>query len=182
MTKQTAFFYFKIMRKIILNLAVSLDGYIEGPNGEFDWCFTDQDYGMTDFLRSIDTIFFGRKSYDILINTDKNPYPDKAKYVFTENPGYVVKNAISVRIDPGKIKEIKELKGYDIWLFGGAELFNKLLDMNLVDEIQLSVHPLVLGSGTPLFTQRDKIVKFNLVGTKCYPSGLAQLIYNKPGV
>jgi len=51
------------MRKIILNLAVSLDGFIEGPNGEIDWCFTDQDYGMTDFLNRIDTIFFGRKSY-----------------------------------------------------------------------------------------------------------------------
>lgn len=170
------------MRKIILNLAVSLDGYIEGPKGESDWCFTDHDYGMTDFLRSIDTIFFGRKSYDVLISMDKNPYPDKAKYVFTENPDYVIKNAISVRLDAEKIKEIKELKGYDIWLFGGAELFNKLLDMNFVDQIQLSVHPLVLGSGTPLFAQRDKIVKFNLVGTKCYPYGLVQLIYNKPGV
>ena len=170
------------MRKIILNLAVSLDGYIEGPNGEYDWCFTDQDYGMTDFLKSIDTIFFGRKSYDVLLTMDKNPYPDKAKYVFTENPDYTVKNAISVKIDPAKINEIRELRGYDIWLFGGAELFNKLLDMNLVDEIQLSVHPLVLGSGTSLFTKRHNIITFNLAATKCYPSGLVQLFYNKPGV
>jgi len=170
------------MRKIILNLAVSLDGYIEGPNGEFDWCFTDQDYGMTDFLNGIDTIFFGRKSYDILLGMDKNPYPDKAKYVFTENPEYRVKNVISVKIDPEKINEIKELRGSNIWLFGGAELFNKLLEMNLVDEMQLSVHPLVLGSGTPLFTRREKMVTFNLVGTRCYPSGLVQLIYNKSGV
>jgi dihydrofolate reductase len=170
------------MRKIILNLAVSMDGYIEGPEGEFDWCFTDQDYGMTEFLRRIDTIFFGRKSYDVLLNMDKDPYPDKAKYVFTENPDYIVKNAISIKIDPVKISGIKEIRGSDIWLFGGAELFNKLLDMNLVDELQLSVHPLVLGSGTPLFTQRDKIVTFNLVGTRSYSSGLVQLKYNKPGV
>lgn len=170
------------MRKIILNLAVSLDGYIEGPNSEFDWCFTDQDYGMTEFLNSIDTIFFGRKSYDVISSMDKNPYPDKAKYVFTENPDYVVKNVISLKIDPEKINEIKELRGSNIWLFGGAELFNKLLDMNFVDEIQLAVHPLVLGSGTPLFTKRNKIVTFILADTKTYSSGLVQLIYNKPGV
>ncbi len=170
------------MRKIILNLAVTLDGFVEGPNGEFDWCFTDQDYGMTEFLKCIDTIFFGRKSYDVLIAMDKNPYPDKAKYVFTENPDYIVKNAISVKIDPVKINEIKELRGTDIWLFGGAELFNKLLDMDLIDELQLAVHPLILGGGTPLFKSRNKIIRFNLLESRPYSSGLVQLIYNKPGI
>jgi dihydrofolate reductase len=169
------------MRRIILNLAVSLDGFIEGPKGEFDWCFTDQDYGMTKFLKSIDTIFFGRKSYDVLLKMDKDPCPDKAKYVFTENPDYIVKNAISVKIDPVKINEIKETRGGDIWLFGGAELFNKLLDMNLVDEMQLSVHPLLLGNGTPLFTSRKKIIRFKLAETKSYNTGLAQLLYKRSG-
>ncbi|MEI9944712.1 MAG: hypothetical protein WDN26_10885 [Chitinophagaceae bacterium] len=55
------------MRKIILQLAVSLDSFIEGPNGEFDWCFTDDDYGMTDFLNRIDAIFIGRKSYEVAL-------------------------------------------------------------------------------------------------------------------
>ncbi|MDO8367023.1 MAG: hypothetical protein Q7T20_09515 [Saprospiraceae bacterium] len=58
------------MSQILLNLAVSLDGLIEGPNGEFDWCFTDQDYGMTAFLARCDAIIFGRKSYELL---KKNP-------------------------------------------------------------------------------------------------------------
>jgi dihydrofolate reductase len=169
------------MRKIILNLAVSLDGFIEGPNGEFDWCFTDQDYGMTGFLKSIDTIFFGRKSYEVLLSMDSDPYPDKAKVVFSENPDYVPKNAISLGIDPAKINELKEFRENDIWLFGGAELFNKLLDMDLVDELQLAVHPLILGSGKPLFTSRDNIIRFNLVESKSYSSGLVQLIYRKPG-
>lgn len=169
------------MRKVILNLAVSLDGFIEGPNGEFDWCFTDQDYGMTGFLKGIDTIFFGRKSYDVLLNMDKDPYPDKAKVVFSENPEYSPKNAISLRIDPVKIRELKEIKEGDIWLFGGAELFNKLLDLDLVDELQLAVHPIILGSGTPLFTSHNKIIRFNLAESKSYSSGLVQLIYNKPG-
>ncbi len=72
------------MRKVILNLAVALDGYIEGPNGEYDWCYTDQDYGMTDFLQSTDAIFFGRKSYEVLLGTEKNPYPEKKKYIFSK--------------------------------------------------------------------------------------------------
>jgi dihydrofolate reductase len=53
------------MRKIILGVAVSLDGYIEGPNGEFDWCFTDQDYGLSEFFKRIDTSFMGRKTYEV---------------------------------------------------------------------------------------------------------------------
>ena len=56
------------MRKLILGVAVSLDGFIEGPNGEYDWCFSDQDYGMSDFMKRIDAIFFGRKSYEVMLN------------------------------------------------------------------------------------------------------------------
>lgn len=179
---EDSLYYFKTMRKIILNLAVSLDGFIEGSNGEFDWCFTDQDYGMTDFLKGIDDIFFGRKSYEALLRMDKNPYPDKAKFVFSENPDYIPINAISLKTDPVKINEIKTVRGNDIWLFGGANLFNKFLDMELVDELQLSVHPLLLGNGTPLFTQRNKIIRFNFVKSRPYSSGLVQLFYRKPGI
>src|SRR5206468_11515903 len=71
------------MRKIILNVAVSLDGFIEGPNGEFDWCLTDQDYGMKEFLDRTDAIFFGRKSYELLQSMEPNAYPKKKKYVFS---------------------------------------------------------------------------------------------------
>ncbi len=71
------------MRKVILNLAVSLDGFIEGPNGEFDWCFADQDYGMINFMNRIDSIYIGRKSYELVLQMEKNPYPDKLKYVFS---------------------------------------------------------------------------------------------------
>ncbi len=63
------------MRKIILQLAVSLDGFIEGPNGEYDWCFTDQDYGMTDFLKGIDSLFIGRKSYELFFQLGADALP-----------------------------------------------------------------------------------------------------------
>ena len=74
------------MRKIILGLAISLDSFIEGSNGEYDWCFTDQDYGMTEFLSSVDAIFYGRKSYEMMQSASPegtgNPWSDKKNYVF----------------------------------------------------------------------------------------------------
>ncbi len=70
------------MRKIILNVAVSLDGLIEGPAGEYDWCFTDQDYGMTAFLDQTDAIFFGRKSYEVFKKHDEGIWPDKKDMSF----------------------------------------------------------------------------------------------------
>ena len=71
------------MRKIILGLAITLDGFIEGPNGEYDWCFTDGDYGMQDFLKSIDAILYGRKSYDLMKKLEaqgENPFKDFKSY------------------------------------------------------------------------------------------------------
>src|SRR6185369_10639509 len=72
------------MRKLILGLAVSLDGFIEGPNGEYDWCFTDQDYGLSDFFKRIDAIFMGRKSYEeSKKNESQNPWNGIKTYVFS---------------------------------------------------------------------------------------------------
>ncbi len=72
------------MRKIILGVAVSLDSFIEGPNGEYDWCFTDQDYGMSDFFKNIDAIFMGRKSYDVSAAYEgQNPWKGVPTYVFS---------------------------------------------------------------------------------------------------
>ena len=65
------------MGKIILNLAVSLDGFIEGPNGEFDWCFDDQDYGLKEFFNRIDAIFMGRKSYELVKSMEDDLYDNK---------------------------------------------------------------------------------------------------------
>jgi dihydrofolate reductase len=168
------------MRKLILNLAVSLDGFIEGPNGEYDWCFTDQDYGMKALLKRIDTIFFGRKSYQLLCSTEKNPYPAMAKYLFSNSlksldGGILVNGDVEHRV-----REIKNQKGKDVWLYCGAQLTNNLLRLNLIDEIQLAVHPLLLGNGRPLFGNLDERVSFILIDVKTYSTGLVQLFYERP--
>ena len=72
------------MRKVILGVAVSLDGFIEGPNGEYDWCFTDQDYGLSDFFKKVDTAFIGRKTYEMTLamNEHAGGFPKLKEYIF----------------------------------------------------------------------------------------------------
>lgn len=169
------------MRKVILGLAVSLDGLIEGPNGEYDWCFTDQDYGMTDFLKGIDAIFYGRKSYEMMMKADPdvgNSWKDKTQYVFSNTMKAGGKDFELVSGDVEKrVREIKSMPGKDIWLFGGASLTTTLLNAGLVDEIGMAVHPIILGSGKPLFTGIAKRIRTKLVDAKTYDTGLIYLTY-----
>jgi dihydrofolate reductase len=167
------------MRRVILNLAVSLDGFIEGPNGEFDWCFTEQDYGMTNFLNRIDSIFFGRKSYEVLISMDKNPYPDKTKYVFSSTLKSTDPSMIVLSEDlKTPVDNIKRKAGRDIWLFGGASLVGAFINEGLIDELLLSFHPILLGSGKPLFENINDRIHLTLINAQTYSSGLVQLHYD----
>lgn len=167
------------MRKIILSLAVSLDGFIEGPNGEYDWCFTDQDYGMSDFLKRIDAILMGRKSYEVAAAYEgANPWEGTKTYVFSNTltnlpDGYELVNGDII----AAIENLKQSKGKDIWLFGGAALTAALMEAGLVDEIHLAVHPILLGNGKPLFSGISERVKLNLADSKTYDTGLVFLIY-----
>lgn len=168
------------MRKIILGVAVSLDGLIEGPHGEYDWCFTDQDYGMKEFLKRIDTIFYGRKSYEM---AGGNIFPDKHAYIFSNTIKSSRKDATVISGDILKqVVSFKKQKGNDIWLFGGAVLTTSLLNADLVDELWLSVHPIILGAGKPLFQHVDVRKVFRLVEAKTYETGLVSLRYCKPEV
>ncbi len=165
------------MRKIILCVAVSLDGYIEGPKGEYDWCYTDQDYGMTPFLERIDTIFYGRKSYDV---AGGNVFPGKRAYIFSNTLKKSPDDAILVSGDVlQQVREMKQQKGKDIWLFGGAVLITALMNADLVDELFLAVHPLVLGAGKPLFQHIEERKPFKLLGAQTYSSGLVSLTYQR---
>lgn len=167
------------MRKIILQLAISLDGYIEGPNGEFDWCFTDQDYGMNDFMKRIDSIFIGRKTYELSLRMGGSGMKNVTEYVFSNSLKEAKGAAILVNGDLKKeVMKIKNQPGKDIWLFGGAELTKSLMNFNLVDEFHLAVHPILLGQGKPLFSGVRERVNLKLIETRSYSSGLVLLKYS----
>jgi len=167
------------MRKVILNVAVSLDFMIAGPNGEYDWCFTDQDYGMSDFMKRIDSLFMGSKTYELLLKVDPNSFPGFKRYVFSNS----LKEIADAQLIRGNWKAtvdtILQTEGKDIWLFGGADLTHHFLQNNLIDEMSLAVHPIILGEGKPLFHSLRERKKFILKETKTFSSGLVQLCYTK---
>lgn len=170
------------MRKIILSVAITLDGFIEGPNGEYDWCFTDQDYGLGDLLNRVDTAFLGRKTYELtksMNSNDESGLPDLKQYIFSTTMSQVKEGEklISGNIQT-EVEKIKNDKGKDIWLFGGASLSASLLNLKLVDEISLAVHPLLLGQGKLLFSNIKQRINLSLIGSQSYSSGLVTLNYN----
>lgn len=163
-------------RKVILNLCMSLDSFIEGANGEIDWCFTDQDYSMTEFLARIDTIFFGRKSYEQLLEMAPDAFSDKTPVVFSNTFQDEKIKIIGSNLE----KEVNNLltqPGKDIWLFGGASLVSSFIKLNLIDEMMIAVHPLLLGKGKPLFEDLEKRVQLKLTDTRTFDTGLVQLFY-----
>lgn len=169
------------MRKLVLALAVSMDGFIEGPNGEYDWCFSDQDYGMADFFKRIDSLFMGRKTYEQTLIMGNNPmpgFPRLKEYVFSSKLKAVKPGTILIRGDIQlEVSKVKSESGKDIWLFGGASLTSTLLNLKLIDEIRLSVHPVLLGDGKPLFSDIKERVNLSLLNSKQYSTGLVSLSY-----
>ncbi len=169
------------MRKIILGLAVSLDGFIEGPHGEYDWCFTDQDYGMSEFFKRIDSLFMGRKSYELVLSMGDQAmpgFPKLKEYVFSNTMKEAKEDVIIVSGDIRReVETIKSEPGKDIWLFGGASLTAALMNMQLVDELWLSVHPVLLGSGKPLFHNIKERLSLKLEHSRTYDTGLVSLSY-----
>jgi dihydrofolate reductase len=177
------------MRKIILDLAVTLDGFIEGPNGEIDWCIMDDDMGFDSFLASIDTIFYGRVSYDTWGNfqPDNNASEpelklwqsvhSKKKYVFSSQNRQDDKATFINSDIANKVAEIKNLPGKDIWLYGGASLIETFIQSGLIDVYRISVHPLALGNGKPLFENLKQRLHLKLIKANVFKSGVVQLIY-----
>ena len=169
------------MRKIILQLAVSLDGFIEDANGQFDWCFTDQDYGMSEFFKRIDTTFMGRKTYELaqaMAGEAPPGFPKLKEYVFSNTLDKVKEGAILVKGDIKKeVEKIRNEKGKDIWLFGGADLISSLMKLKLVDEVILAIHPVILGGGKPLFKEIKERTWLTLTDHKAYSTGLVMLTY-----
>lgn len=186
------------MRKVILNLAVTLDGFIEGPNGEIDWCKFDPDSGpdsnveshFDEFLDKIDTIFYGRVSYDMWGEYQPTPEASsgekklwqgvhsKTKYVFSSKQK-TTDNATYISTDIAKkVDEIKNQPGENIWLYGGARLITSFMNLGLIDNYLLAVHPVILGAGKPLFSDIQNRVDLKLNKVTTSRSGVILLDYD----
>ena len=148
------------MRKVILYIAMSLDGYIADSNGGVSWLVGEDvdyqgDHGYSEFLKSIDTVIMGMKTYRQVVeelSPDVWVYQGMKTYVLTHQKKENKEDIEFIEGDIcGFVKSLKEETGKDIWICGGASIVNQLMKENLIDEYQISVMPMILGSGTRLF-------------------------------
>jgi len=165
------------MKKLVAGFASSLDGYIEGPNGEYDWIIIDKEIDFAAHFKRFDTYFFGRRSYEKIISMG-NKEDGMKKYVFSKTLVKTPANYTLVSDDVAKkINSLKKEEGKDIALWGGAGLLTSLLDLKVVDEIQISIIPVLLGEGKPMVGILKKKVWLSLIETKTYSNGTLAISY-----
>ena len=169
------------MRKIKLFIACSLDGFIARTDGAVDWLFTDEDYGYDRFYDTIDTTLMGNKTYQQIIDTGVFPYQDTKNFVFTRQMDLQPTRWVTfVNEDMVSFAHtLKNRPGKDIWLIGGGAIINILYQAGLIDRYILSIHPIILGKGIPLFPGPIGEQKLKLRSSESFPSGLLQVIYDK---
>jgi dihydrofolate reductase len=182
------------MKKIIISLATSLDGYIEGPNGEVDWMVFSEETGkvLGEFLHDIDTILYGRISYEAWGNyipsENASPYEKDfynttskmQKYVFSTSKTEFEGNPAIIKDNLNyAMNELKQQEGKNIWLYGGASLISSFVNLNLIDEFRIAVMPIILGNGKPLFKEIQSRAKLKLLKTNAGKSGIVELNYEK---
>jgi dihydrofolate reductase len=175
---------FKIsaMRKIVLALGISIDGYIARRDGSFDFLFMPKDFSMVDFFASIDTGIMGRKTYDVAKAVGEGGFGPKLNtYVLSRTlPQGEREDKIFVDSSPDAlVEEIRQRKGKDIWLMGGGEVARDFLQADLVDELHLGVVPVLLGEGLPLFPPGFPQREFELMENKSFSQGLVSLKYKR---
>lgn len=168
------------MRRLRYQVATSLDGYIAGPHGEYDWIVMDPDIDFATLMAQFDTVVMGRKTFLTTIQQGGDgamPGVDVVVYSRTLRPAYYPAVSI-VNSDPGEhIRTLKAKPGKDIWLYGGGELFRTLLDAGVVDTVEPAVVP-VLGAGIPMLPPAASRAKLSLNRHRLYPkSGIVVLEY-----
>ena len=182
------------MRKIIANLATSYDKLIEGPNGELDWFSREPGMDFADILNDIladkDIILYGRTSYEKWgwyhpgdsegekVKAAYDTMHSKQKYVLSSTQTGDGTKAIFLNTGiREKLQALKQEAGNNIWLYGGAKTITTVLNLGLIDEFRLAVHPIILGKGKPLFHGIEQRHPLQLIEVRPYPSGIVLETY-----
>ncbi|MFW5975819.1 MAG: dihydrofolate reductase family protein [Alkalispirochaetaceae bacterium] len=173
------------MRKVVLYIAISIDGYIARSDGSLDWLENadteDEDYGYEEFYDSIDTVLMGHTTFRQILGFDAEfPYQGKQNIVFTRGEPEERPEADVTNRDPVEmVWELKREKGDDIWLVGGGTLNATLLAADLIDRMIITVIPVVLGTGIKLFEGTAPELPWELTGADAYENGFLQLTYER---
>lgn len=167
------------LRHVVYSVAMSLDGYIAGPQGEADWIVMDPDIDFDAIFGRFDVILLGRKTYETTRTAQGGSMPGMESYVFSRTLHQDDCPGVKVSDDPLQtITDLKQRPGKDMWLFGGGDLFRSLLELGLVDRVSVAVIPVLLGSGVPLLPDSQRRSQLQLVDHEVYPkTGTISLEY-----
>jgi len=176
------------MRKVIFGGANSLDNYFAREDNSVDWLMWSDEAAelMKDFWPRFDTMVMGRKTYDVAVQSTpkskkkktKNPY-GMTTYVFSRTLKAGKDNGVEiVNSDPAKfVAKLKKQKGKDICVMGGGDLAKTLFDAGVIDEIGFNIHPVLLGSGIPLFHKMKKQIDLELLECRPFKNGCVYVLY-----
>jgi dihydrofolate reductase len=187
------------MRKIVVAMSVSLDGFVAGPNGELDWHLVDEELHayFNEQLSAMSAFLHGRVMYELMAGywptADRDPssspavvefariWRDMPKIVYSRTLEHVDWNATIARdVVPGEVRSLKAEPGGDLAL-GGAEVAASFQRLGLVDEYWLYVHPVAIGQGRPMFERSQPRLPLDFVGTRAFGNGVVLNRYRRPG-
>ena len=171
------------MRRVIFHLANSLDNYIARKDGAFDWILSSEETAsdMTEFWKTIDAVVIGRRTYEPVLKSGKPfpTFPGIRNYVLSrtlkESPD---KNIEVISEDVVEfIRKLNTEEGKDIFVMGGGMLARPLFEANLIDEVGVNIHPVLLGSGIPLFHEMSHQIDLELIKCKTFKNGCVSVTY-----
>jgi dihydrofolate reductase len=168
------------MRRICYAVAMSLDGYIAGPNGEVDWIVQDAEINFRALFTRFDTFLMGRRTFELAQKPGAPKAPGVSIVVVsrTLRPADYPDLQIVSEDLPSALADLRARPGKEIWLFGGTGLFHSLIELGEVDAIEVAVIPVLLGGGLPLLPTANRRAKLQLTGSRVYQkSGIVRLEY-----
>jgi dihydrofolate reductase len=171
-------------RKVIVHIAASADGFIAGPDGDLEWLTSRPApkgfYGMNAFMRSIDTMLIGRKTYEASLRMGAK-FDSKGRTIVFSRHAPPAGAPSGVEFVNGAIgpfvSRLREHPGKNVWLMGGGDLIASFLDERAIDEFIVSVVPVFIGDGIPLLARRHRHVPLTLQSIERFDDGLVQLHY-----
>lgn len=170
------------MRKVKFSAANSLDNYIARPDGAYDWILWSEESAsfLKDFWKTIDVVVMGRKTYEVALKHGGGGHqPGVKTYVCSRTlKESQAQDVEVVRTDAAAfVQDLKGREGKDIFVMGGGELAKSLFEANLIDELDLNIHPLLLGSGIPLFHLMKHQIDLELIECKSRKNGCVMVSY-----
>ena len=168
------------MRELRYSVAASLDGYIAGPNDDYDWIVVDPDIDFEAIYTSFSGLVMGRRSYDVFASSGGGAGPALPTYVYSRTLPEGQRGGVTfVRDAAAHVRALKREDGKPLWLWGGGDLFAQLAAAGLVDGIDVAIVPVVLGGGRPLMAASGRRQTLRLRSHKLYPkTGTMMLDYD----